>query len=132
MRKLMTSLGLTCAIIGGILSSAPLAIASGQQSCLSGDTCISWYSSGSTYDGFATGNLGNLNYYTFNNAVVVGNNAGYGRDRISVYPAICFWANPAGGLVVYAGIARYTGYSWELISKTTESFTSSLSTSCIY
>lgn len=76
------------------------ALAAGQNSCSSGNYCLSDWHSGSTTYGF-TGSVDNLNSYTFSNAHVVGNDVGYGRNRNSTFTLMC----------MYAGINRGAGGS---------------------
>lgn len=104
------------------------ASAAGQNSCLSGDACVSDWHSGSITYGW-TGSVNNYNSYSFSNGHTVGNDVGYGRNRDSVYTLVCFFEN-TGRTGPSAGSAPYAGATWVLIEKTAESHTTTTASTC--
>jgi|CXWL01.1.fsa_nt_gi hypothetical protein len=113
----------TAAVLMAGVAPPPSAGAAGNQSCLAGDACVSWVGAGSVYRGWTQSVISNLNSYTFNNGAVVGNNAGYGRNRDASWRVVCFFGstNYTGG---YSGEAPYFGASWVAILPTSESYAS--------
>lgn len=129
--RLIAALCLTITMAGSFVGSNQ-AMAAGQQSCLSGNTCVSWVGAGSVYNGYSSTNNPDFKTSHFNNGVAVGNNAGYGRNRDSAIAVVCFWGGPAGAPLTPAGRARYNGYTWELIQRTAESSTGTSYSQCLY
>ena len=128
LRRVLVALALAAFMLGGPLAGQA-ANAAGNQSCLSGDVCVSWVGAGSIYKGIASASHPNLSFFVFSNGVLVENNTGYGRTRNSSWARACFkdlfsYQGATTGNVPYAGV------SWVLIGQNTSSYFSTNSLTC--
>ena len=112
------------AMVAALLSLGLLAIphyvsASGQNSCLSNEACVSDYFAGSLTYGFA-GNQSSYWGIYVTDGNMVNDNVGYGRDRNSTYPYVCYYLAQGytGGV---AGSVPYYGATWVAINRNASS-----------
>lgn len=96
----------------------------GSQSCVAGDTCVSYYAAGSRFNGYLLSNMPTFGLTSFvladGSLVPVANNTGYGRIRNSSYARACFYTGTN-----FTGTGTpvpYSGATWVLISQSTESY----------